>query len=184
MGLISDIVSAWNWLKNGFIDHIQSGNKIAIFITQTVKSLLVNPATGFLLNIADAVTHSQLPTEIANTVVSVIPKILAFELGIQELPANPAEADILAFEQSVLAAFKVTSDASKVYTTLAAQVYSLIKAASADGKVTFGEAVTIVEQAYQDYQADLKNTAATDIGIVDKPPGTVLADGLNIVLPN
>lgn len=183
MTLISDLVTAWSWLKTKFIDHIQSGDKVAIVITQTIKTLLTNPIAGFLENIADTVTNSQLPTAIVNTLIGIIPKILAVELGIQGLPDNATPAQISAFEQSVMAAFSVTSNNSKVYTTLAAQIYGIIQASIANGKTNFADLVADVEQAYADYQADITNTASTDIGIVNAPAGTVLSNG-NEVLPN
>lgn len=173
MSLFTDITIAWSWLKSNFIDHIKSGDKVAIVITQTVKSLLTNPTVGFLLNIADAVTGSKLPTNIASTVISIIPKVLAAELAIQGLPDNPTPEQILAFEQAVMAAFNVSSNNSKLYTILGAQIYGIIQASIANGKTNFADLVADVEQAYTDYQKDVL--------IINAPVGTQLANG-NIVV--
>lgn len=173
MGLFTDLTRAWTWFKTNVIDHIKSGDKIAIVITETVKTLLTNPVTGFLLNIADAVTGSQIPTVIANTVISVIPKVLAAELAIQGLPDNPTPEQILAFEQSVLQAFSVSSNNSKLYTILSAQIYGIIQASVLNGKTNFADLVLDVEQAYADYKADLL--------IINAPVGTMLPNG-NIVV--
>lgn len=177
MSILNPLISAWSWFKKVFVSHTSSAASIAVTITETVKALLSNPITKLFENVADAITHTQLPTEIANTINSVIPKILAVELGIQGLPDNPTEADILAFEQAVLNAFSISSDNSKLYTTLGAQIYGIIKSKLEDGKFTFAEAVDAVEQAWAAYQSDL----AANPGIIDAPVGTKLANG-NIIV--
>jgi hypothetical protein len=185
MSIFTSIVNAWNWFKTKFVSHIESAAVVAVTITETIKSLLNNPVASLLENIADAVTHSQLPTEIAATVNSVIPKILAVELAIEGLPANPTPAQVLAFEQSILSAFNVNSNNSRIYTELAAQVYGIIQSNIANGTTNFASWVTAVETAFQDYTKDVAgNTAAADIGVVNDPVGTVLNNGNEVLSPN
>lgn len=159
MGLFTDIIRAWTWFTKVFVSHAVSADKVAVTVTETIKTLLANPVTGFLENVADAVTGTQVPTNIANAINSVIPKILAVELGIQGLPANPQPSDILAFEQEIMGAFSITSNNSKLYTELAAQVYGIVQANIANGTTNFAGWVTAVEAAYADYQKDLTANA-------------------------
>jgi hypothetical protein len=177
MSILSPLISIWTWFKKNVIDHAKDAAKVAVTITETVKTLLNNPLTGFLLNLADGITHTQLPTEVATFVNNQIPKILAVELAIEGLPDNPTEVDILAFEQRVLTAFSVHDDKSKLYTVLAAQIYRILKDKLADGKLTFAEGVQAIQESWLAYQVDL----AANTGVVDAPVGTVLPNG-NIVV--
>lgn len=177
MSIFSPLIQAWTWFTKVVVDHIKSTAQIAVVITETVKAILDNPIASFLENIADGITHTNLPTEIANAVNAEIPKILAIELGIQGLPDNPTPDQILAFENSVLTAFGVTSDKSKLYTTLAAQIYGRIQTTISTTPGKFADWVKTVEESWEDYQADL----AANPGIVNAPVGTVLPDGNTVV---
>jgi hypothetical protein len=159
MSIFAPFIKAWTWFTTKFINHIQSAAHVAFVITETVKTLLANPVTEFLENIADTITGTQIPTNIANLINQEIPKILAVELSIQGLPANPTAADILAFENNIMASFNVTSNNSKLYTVLAAQIYGLIQANITNGTTNFAAWVTAIEQAYIDYKADLAANA-------------------------
>lgn len=177
MGLLSPILSVFSWFKRTFIDHLKSSAQVAVTITEAVKAILVNPVTGFLTSTVDAITHTGVATEIVTLISGAIPKVLAVELAIEGLPDNPTPDQVVAWEQKVLAAFNVTSDKSKLYTVLSAQIYTIIQTKLADGKLTFAEAVQAVEEAWLDYQKDL----AAYPGIIDLPVGTVLPDGNQIV---
>lgn len=143
------------WLKKVFTEGLQDADKIAISVTEGVKTALVDGIAGFIADVLDGLTKSNIPTEIVTLLQNNISKILAVELAIQGLPANPTQQDILTFEQSVLAAFNVTSDKSKLYTTLAAQIYGIIQAQlGGQTKLTFAQLVVDVEQAYSDYVTD------------------------------
>lgn len=181
MSLISILTSSWDWFKKTFINHLISADKVAITITETIKSLLANPIAAFLENAADAVTGTQVPTNIANTINGVIPKILAIELGIEGLPANPTESDVLAFEQSILKAFSVSNNNSKLYTELSAQIYGIIQTAEATGKTNFADWVADIEQAYLDYKKDLAANAPVVVAAQAEPVVAALPDG-NIVV--
>src|SRR5579872_19426 len=149
---MSIFTKAWAWLKNAFKYIETDADKIAISVTEGLKTAFVNGTLGFIANILDGLTHSQVPTEVVTFIGANVDKLLATELAIQGLPANPTEADILAFEQAVLKAFSVVSDKSKLYTTLAAQIYGIIKTqADASVKFTFAQLVIDIETAYQDY---------------------------------
>lgn len=165
MSIFSLFTRAFTWLKNNFTNHIVDADKVAVFLTETAKTLLANPVNGFLLNMADAITSSQVPTNIANTISGVIPKILAVELAIEGLPDNPTEAQVLAFEQSILSAFSVNNNNSKLYTELGAQIYGIIQTAESTGNNNFAGWVDVIEAAYADLQKDLNANA-----VVVTPP--------------
>lgn len=159
MSLISVVTSAWSWFKKNFIDHIQSSAHVAVTITEAIKAILANPITGTLENIADAVTGTQIPTALANVINGAIPKILAVELSIEGLPANATPDQILAFEQAILKAFSVSSNNSKLYTVLSAQIYGIIQSNIANGTTNFAGWVVAIEQIYTDYKLDLSANA-------------------------
>jgi len=163
MSIFSDLTRAWAWFSKVFVSHIVDADKVAITVTETVKALLANPVTSFFVNVADAITGTQVPTNIANAINAVIPKILAIELGILGLPANATEAQILAFEQDILKAFNVSANNSKLYTELAAQVYGIIQTNIANGKTNFADWVTAIETAYLDYKKDLAANAPVKV---------------------
>lgn len=158
--MFKKIISAFAWLGKVFVSHIVSAAPVAVTITEGIKAVLANPEVGFLENIADLVTGTNLPTTLANDVTAIIPKILAVELGIEGLAPNPTPDQVLAFEQAVLAAFNVTSNNSKLYTELGAQIYGLIQASLANNTtITFAQLVIDINQAYNDYKKDLAANA-------------------------
>lgn len=183
MAFFTPLVNAWTWFKKVFVSYSQSAASVAVVITETVKTFLNNPIAGFFENIIDSVTHTEIAATVATTVNAGINKVLTVELAIEGLPDNPTTADIAAYEQRILAAFGVHPDKSKLYTLLAAQVLADLQADLADGKLIFAGVVKTVDDTYQNYLQDLKDTAATDIGIVNAPVGTVLDNG-NVVLPD
>lgn len=159
MSFISSILAPFKWLGKVIASGIKKEAPIAVTITEAIKTILANPVAGFLENMIDAVTGTGIAVDAANEVNAIIPKILAAELAIEGLPEEPTEADILAFEQRVLAAFDIKSNNSRLYTTLGAQIYGILQAAP-DTK--FATLVDDIEKAYADYQADLAaNVPAT-----------------------
>lgn len=155
MGIFSVFIRAFQWLSKNFVDHAVSAAHVAVTVTEAVKAILANPAVGILENIADAVTGTQIPTQLVGLINGAIPKILAVELSIQGLPANPTEADVLAFEQDILKTFSVNNNNSKLYTEIAAQAYGIIQTNIANGTTNFASWVIAIQQIYADYKLDL-----------------------------
>lgn len=178
MSIFSPIIQVFTWFKKQFVDHTKSGASVAVVITETAKAILENPVVGFLANVLDGITHTNLPTQAVTLINNQIPKILATELAIQGLPDNPTPDQILEFEQSIIKAFGVKeSDNGKLYTVLASQIYGIIQNTVNNTQGKFADWVIAVEAAYQDYQVDVKLYA----NMVNAPVGTVLPDG-NTVL--
>lgn len=159
MSIISDITRAWAWLKKEVTAVAIPADKVAVTITEAIKTLLANPVANTLENIADAVTGTQVPTEVANEINAVIPKILAVELAIEGLPEIATPAGVLAFEQAILGTFNVSSNNSKLYTELSSQIYGIVQSKIDSGQTNFASWVDAVEQAYADYQKDLSANA-------------------------
>lgn len=151
----------WVWLKKAFTDIVVHAASVAISITEQIKDGLNSDAAGFIAKVLDGLTHSGVPDHVLEFLRKIVPEVLAAELAVQALPLNPTEQDILDFENKLLAAFKVTDNKSKLYTTLAAQIYGIVMqtfAATPDVPPTWAEWVKAVEEAYQDYQNDLQTT--------------------------
>ena len=147
----------WTWFKNLFKNILKHADIIAITVTEEIKNALDTGVAGFLANLVDQLTKSNIATDVAAFLKKNIPKILAAELAVQGLPDNPTVDDILKFETDILNAFGKISNQSKLYTVLAAQIYGLIDTTlktTPDTKPTFAEWVQVVEAAYQDYVLD------------------------------
>lgn len=179
MSFISSILAPFKWLASKIAAGAKVTVPIAVTITEAIKTILANPVTNFLVNIADVVTGTNIPTDVANSVNAIIPKILAAELAVEGLPSNPTEADILAFEQRVLSAFNLNSDNSRLYTVLGAQIYQIVDTTVQSGNVTFATLVSDVETAYQDYQADL----AANASVTTAPSTNVSPESSNESIP-
>ena len=145
---------AWEWLKKNFVSTAESADAVAITITEEVKSLLTNGTADFVANIIDSITKSGVSEDVVAILKVEVPKILAVELAVKGLPVNPTADDILAFEKEILSSFGVTSNTSKLYTVLAAQVYGIIQSTVNNTQGKFADWVFAVEQAYQDYSND------------------------------
>jgi hypothetical protein len=144
------------WFKKVFTSIRKDIAPVAVSITEGIKTALDSGVAGFIAATVDAIVKTHLAEDIVAALKLYIPKVLATELAIEGLPDNPTEQDILDFENKVIAAFGKVSDKSKLYTTLAASLYQHVKDAIADGKLTFAEAVAIIEESYQEYQQYLQ----------------------------
>lgn len=177
--LLTPLISAWSWLKKVFVSHTESAAPIAVTITETVKTLLANPVTGFLANLADVVFNTKLPTSVLTGINNAIPKIIATELAIEGLPQNPTPDQILNFENQVIKSFDIKADNSKLYTLIGSQVIGEIQKTLTTTPGKFADWVICLENSYLDYQKDLAANATT--GIIDLPVGTKLSNG-NIIV--
>lgn len=144
------------WLSKAFKTLKTDGAKVAVAITEGLQDGI---KSGVLTAVADLIggifpNVKNLPAEIVADLQKYLPKILATELAIEGLPDNPTDKDFTEFETRVMTAFGVTDDTSKLWSTLAAQVYSIIRRHVGAGPYTFAELINDVEESYQDYLAD------------------------------
>jgi hypothetical protein len=159
--ILKSIFGAGGFFSRLFKNVKEHADVLAISVTQMVKTAIEGSVAGWLAGIIDQLTKSNVAEDVLNLLKKLIPEVLAAELAIQGLPDNPTEADILAFENRILAAFSVTDNKSKLYTVLASQIYGIIQKTinNTDGK--FADWVNAVEEAYQDYLADKEDPNAT-----------------------
>ena len=155
-------MSIWKWIAGIFTSVKNDAAKIAVSITEGVQTVL---KTGILKPVAeliDASLHTHLGEDALALLDANINKILAVELAIVGLPDNPTPDDITAFANRVSEAIagKDLTGKSKLWTVLSAQVYGIIETeVNKNEPVTFAALVSDVEQAYQDYKADLAEVA-------------------------
>lgn len=146
------------WFKKVFTDITQSADKVAIAITEEIKSGLDTGVLAVIANALDALT-GHVSTEVLALLKEGVPKALAIELAIQGLPANPTPADVQTFENNVLQAIGGATllQKSALWTKLSVQILTLIQAQILTDQgqpATFAQIVTLVEESYQDYLAD------------------------------
>jgi len=148
-----------------FLKKIWKGIKddsdsVAIAITEEIQAGLNSGTLASFAQIIEAIMPAtgKLPEQIVAKLQVAVPKILAVELAIKHLPDNPTADDLKIFEQDILNAFGLLDDHSKLWTTLSAQVYGIIKAdVDAGTRYTFAQCVIDVEKAWQYYQQDLQD---------------------------
>lgn len=147
MSLFKDI---WTWLQKEFKDITQHADKVAVAVTQQIKTALESPEAGFIVKLIDGLTKTGVATEIIGIAKLAAGKALAIELAIAMPSGDVTEEAFLEWEQRVLSALNLHYDKSVVYTRVAATIIRDIQAFTQDGSaVSFAEAVKIVEDAYQ-----------------------------------
>lgn len=154
MSIFSKIGS---WLKKVFTSIERDVAPIAVAITEALQQSLKDGTAGFIAKMVETIfpqVHG-LPEQVVAILQKTVPKVLAAELALEGIPANPTEADILAFEQKVLGAFAIADNKSKLYTTLASQIYGDIQTYIGGPSHKFADIVAMVEQAFQQYKDDV-----------------------------
>jgi hypothetical protein len=151
-------MSLWTWLGKLFTNIKKEWAAIAVSVLVQLETAL---QSGGLLSVLAGVISPKLGPAVVALLNKEIPNLIATLLAIEGLPADPTPAQILTFENNVVAAFGALNDKSQFKTTLVAQIYGIIQAQIGTGaKPTFAQLVTDVEEAWQDYQTDLANEAA------------------------
>jgi hypothetical protein len=147
----------WAWIKKAFTTVVKDLAPVAVTATELLKSAIDSGAANFLVKILDDLTHSHIPDDVVAVLNKALPKILAVELAITQLPDTPSEDDILAFEAKVMLAWGLYDNKSRLYSTLAAQIYGILQATyqtTPDVPPTWAEWIKAVEAAWQDYLND------------------------------
>lgn len=144
-------------IGNFFHSFKENVSKIAIGITEAVKTATEGTLFKTLASTIDTAFKTHLASDVLDLIHKGTLKALAVELAIEGLSDNPTEQDILDFENRVIAAITGLSpkNKSKLWTTLASQIYGLVQEATKDDTtLTWAEIVEIVETAYQDFLQD------------------------------
>lgn len=139
------------WIENIFENAQKDLLKAAVIVTQYIKPILDSPVSSVVLSIADAVTKSQIPTEIADDVKKAIPVFLAEETLLTSITPDMTEQQVNDIMEKMVQQWPNIPDQKKaeIYTTLSAKIYILIIQLSKGEKITFGEAASLVESAYK-----------------------------------
>jgi hypothetical protein len=147
--------SVGKWFSKAFKNIQTDAAPVAVAIIEEIQTFLKSGTGNFVVSLLDTLTKSGVPSTIVAAINKELPTILAAALALEGLPTNPTDAQLATFEQAVLAAFGVTSDKSKLYTTVGAQLIGIIRANTAPGqKFTFATLVIDLEKAYTDYIND------------------------------
>lgn len=161
-------MSIWTWL-GGILHDIKI--KVAPLIVGIIEAVKAAETSGILPAIATVLAPitKNLSVTINNLVQANINTQLAVWLGIEGLPANPTEAQELAFSNAVAVAYEGKKAAEtvngQVEQELGVQLYNIIvKTVGADKvagtNVTANQIAGDIEEAYQDYVADQAAAAA------------------------
>lgn len=153
-------IKGWR-LDKAFHSFKEHADKIAISITEAVKTVLDGKVVSAIAEVIDHALGAHVAEDVLKVLNSATLKALAVELAIQGLPDNPNEEEGKIFEDTVVKAITGLDPKgrSKFLTTFAAQVYGLIKDAVDSGEtLTFAAIVGIIENAYQLYLTDLKDS--------------------------
>ena len=144
------------WLARTFRSFKTDSARVAVAITEGLQ-------TSIRLGTLSTITHTiswimprtgKLPPGVIDQLEKAFLAILAIELGI-EGPHDPAsEEDFQDFGDRVMMAFNTRDDNSKLWTTLATQIYAAIKRYVGQPSIPFSQLVSDVEKAYQDLKAD------------------------------
>lgn len=167
--------SIFAWFGRIFKTVKDDAAKIAVAITEQVQKGLQSGIFFGVAVIVDDTFHTHLGEEVVNFLNNNIHKLVAAELAIEGLPDNPTQADIEAFAERISEAIagKDLTGKSKLWTSLGAQITGIIET-QVNGKepITYAVLVADVEQAFNDYKADLAVQAeetATETDTTDTP---------------
>lgn len=164
MGFFDFLKPIGAWIAKEFKSIKTDGAKVAVAITEGLQTALKSGAVTAVADLISGIFPNvkNLPAEIVADLEKYLPKVLAFELAIEGLPDNPTQQDFTDFEGRVLTAFGVTDSKSKLWSTLAAQIYGIIQAHVGNLAYTFAELVGDVEKAYQLYLSDKAGQTGDD----------------------
>lgn len=157
----------FSWLKGAAKSTEHAAAKVAVFITELLKTAATNGTLDVAGYIVDAISKSDIGDVAVAKLKVVIPNTVSLALAL-ESPDNNATAEQMAeWSQNVLKAIGLASDRSKLYTTLAADIAKDIQnhlSEEGAGKgLSFADWVQIVEDAFQDYQ---KHTEVPEQGSI------------------
>lgn len=158
---MSVITDALKWLKKEFTAVkeviVVKIVPLAVTIVEAIKTAEANGILTVVANVLSSITDN-ISVEVNTFINAQIPNVLAALLAIEGLPANPTEAQIEAFENSIVTAIggKSALAKSQLWTELAAQLYILIEGQlqTSGGTLTYAQIVADVEAGYTQYLAD------------------------------
>lgn len=131
--------------------------KVVVAVLQEVKVAMKTGVVGFVANTLDELTKSKIPTEIVDGINKFLPAALSTALAIQAPPATADPATILAWEKTVLDAWNIHDDKSKIYSVVGADLLGIINKKNQ----TFAQRIKDLDKTYQDAVAATTDDQAT-----------------------
>ena len=147
------------WFKKFWPKFKNFACNTSVLITEEIQKGLKNGTIKSVAQVVEAIfpITGKIPEEVVIALEKVVPKVLAVQLVLKDLPENPTIQDLEKMTDSVLQAFGALDDKSKLWTTLAAEIYSSVQLHMSDKKYTFAECVIDVEKAWRAFQK-IKNS--------------------------
>lgn len=162
-------MSIWTWLAKIWTDIKIKVGPLVVGILHVIQGAEDSGIVDGIAKVIDDATKTKIAEDANAELKVVVLDGIAVELAVDKLPANPTDADVKAFESAIVTAVagkKAVGVKGKAVLDLGVQVYDIVQktlAAHVDGtKVTAQEITTDVEDAYQDWQADLAAETASD----------------------
>ncbi len=139
----------FRWLKKLY-KKIRPSAEAAVRITEAIKDFLSSPLT-------DLITDIIIPGQVDNAIVDFIrpklPQIIGAELLIKNLPDNPTEEDVRELTSQIVEAFGTLPESKKgkFYSNVVGEI-TLFISEQRGTVITFGEAVGLGEEIYQEWK--------------------------------
>lgn len=158
MSFLTILSAIGKWFKKAVVTVEDKLIPLAITLTEAVKTAEGDGLLPAVAETVDAATGTVIATDVNATIIADLPTVLADELTVPALIANPTPAEAQAFATTITTAIagKAPSAQSQFYSTFAVQVYDLIYNAvhGNPSPLTFAQKIALIEAGYQDYLAD------------------------------
>ena len=155
---MSFISKAWTWVKKEFTSFETGGIKVAVAVTEDINTALNSGDVDDIQEALAAVDPNLAPlsAEVVAQAKVTVPKVLADELGLETLIADPTPTQAQAWLMSVVSAFGNATliQKSKLYSTLAVQLAQIYGATIANANNWAGW-INAVQEGFEDYKADV-----------------------------
>lgn len=163
---MSIFTKVWAWIKGAAVTIEEKALPIAIAVTEGLQTAFKGGTVGFLAKFVETVfpqVHN-IPEELVAAIQKSLPKVLAVELGLEALADGATEQEIAAFEESALDAFGKLNDKSKLYSEIAAQVFTdTVDFAGGGQKHTYAEKIGFIEAEFQKIKTEIAEAQALNL---------------------
>lgn len=159
------------WLKKEFAVIKIKIVPVVITIVEAIKSVEDNGVLSAIAAVLNTITDG-ISVEVNSWLQLEIPRVLAVLLGIENLPVNPTQDQIVAFENAVVTAIAGLNalDRSKVWTLLSSELYISISAKlhQDNGTLTYADIISLINEGFKDYQAAVATPPTQSIGATEE----------------
>lgn len=147
--------NVFHWLGGIFKKAEDDIAKASVVLVKDIIPILESGSATVVADILDAVTKSQLPTDILDSVRAKIPVFLSAESIVSEVSQATSEDQVQADISKLVQLFPnlEAMKRSQFLSTLAANIYWEAHKLSGGEQLTFADVIIIIEHAYQAYVA-------------------------------